>query len=186
MTAGEDSGAGGEALTTGRTVVGLFTRRANAEAAIRDLREAGFTGEQIGVALVEGIHSNEPATTVGVLTGGVVGSLLGLIGSMLIPGVGPILVGGVLASLVGAGVGAATGGLIGTLIDIGVHETDAQHFEAGLRAGGALVTVKAGSRTPQALSLLQRHEVDLGPKGGDRRIGQDEHYAGPERRLAGV
>ena len=38
------------AQTTSRTVVGLFKERARAEDAIRDLRKAGFAGEQIGVA----------------------------------------------------------------------------------------------------------------------------------------
>jgi hypothetical protein len=186
MTANQGDGSGGEALTTGRTVVALFSRRGNAEAAIRDLRQAGFSGDRIGVALAERTDADEQSATVGALTGGVLGSLVGLIGSLLIPGVGPVLVGGVLASLLGAGVGAATGGLIGALIDFGVHQTDAQHFEAGLRAGGALVTVNAGSRTPEALTILQRHEADLGPRGGERRIGRDEGYTGPERRLASV
>ena len=35
----------------GRTVVGMFTRRSDAEAAIRELKAAGFTDDQIGVAL---------------------------------------------------------------------------------------------------------------------------------------
>jgi hypothetical protein len=37
------------AQTTSRTVVGLFKERSRAEDAIRDLKEAGFTDEQIGV-----------------------------------------------------------------------------------------------------------------------------------------
>jgi hypothetical protein len=37
------------AQTTSRIVVGLFTEPARAEAAIRDLKEAGFTDDQIGV-----------------------------------------------------------------------------------------------------------------------------------------
>jgi hypothetical protein len=37
------------AQTTSRTVVGLFNERSRAEEAIRDLKEAGFSDEQIGV-----------------------------------------------------------------------------------------------------------------------------------------
>jgi hypothetical protein len=102
-----------------------------------------------------------------------------------------VLAGGGLASiLAGAGIGAATGGLIGALVGLGVPEEDARHFEEGFRAGGTLVTVDAGARTPQAVAILARHEVDLGPSGrtrfGDRRVKLDPAYAGPERRLVGV
>ncbi|HEX2250679.1 MAG TPA: general stress protein [Gemmatimonadales bacterium] len=184
-----------EALSTGRTVVGLFSQPAHAERAIRELKESGFTADQIGVATHDRLERPDPPTlsddesgaaTVGALTGGVIGSLVGLLGSLLIPGVGPILVGGVLASLLGAGVGAAAGGVIGALVDVGIPETDAEHFDAGLRAGGTLVTVNAGGRTDQALAILRRHEADLGPSSGERRSTADAGYQGPERRLAGI
>ena len=183
-------------FTTGRTVVGLFTRRSAAENAIRELRQSGFTEDQIGIAMHDRPDSLEAAagadtelaegTTVGALTGGIVGGLVGLLGSLLIPGVGPVLVGGVLASLVGAGLGATTGGIIGALVGVGVPEYDAAHFDTGLRAGGILVTVNAKGRTPQALAILQAHEADLGPSKGERRRIPAESYTGPERRLAGV
>src|SRR6185295_5008059 len=100
----EDSTLG----THGRTVVGLFTERSDAEQAIRDLKDAGFSEQQIGVAMQDreaqrrltedtGSTAAEGAAT-GALSGGVVGGLIGLLGSLLIPGVGPIVVGGVLAS----------------------------------------------------------------------------------------
>lgn len=201
MNSLDEGTSGGEALVTGRTVVGLFEKRSQAEAAIRELRQSGFVSDQIGLAMHDSDQQQEQAdsdgegitesataegATVGALTGGVVGSLVGLLGFFLLPGSGPILVGGVLASLVGAGIGAATGGIIGALMDMGVPEGDAQHFESGLRAGGTLVTVRAADRTPEALAILQRHEADLGPSKGERRSRQDADYAGPERRLAGV
>ncbi|HEX6107666.1 MAG TPA: general stress protein, partial [Gemmatimonadales bacterium] len=40
-----------EVETTGRTVVGMFGSRAQAEAAIRDLLDSGFPDERIGVAM---------------------------------------------------------------------------------------------------------------------------------------
>ncbi len=165
--------------TTGRTVVGMFRDRARAEAAIRDLKSAGFTEEQIGVAMQDrgrqddlaentGTRAAEGAAT-GALSGGVVGGLIGLLGSLLVPGLGPIVVGGVLAStLTGAGIGAATGGLIGALMGLGIPEEDARHFELGIREGGVLVTVEAGSRTGEALAILEHHGTDLGPSGGRR------------------
>jgi len=186
--------------TTGRTVVGMFASRAAAESAIRDLKAAGFTDDQIGVAAPEADRAEaarpaaasaaEGAAT-GALSGGVVGGLIGLLGSILVPGLGPLVVGGVLAStLAGAGIGAATGGLVGALMGLGIPEEDAHHFDQGLRAGGTLVTVSAGRRTDQALRVMQQHGVDLGPSGStapaERRGFPDPAYAGPERRLAGA
>jgi hypothetical protein len=207
---------------TGRTVVGLFGNRAHAEAAIRDLQAAGFPQDRIGVAVQERVEQGDllegggaaEGAAKGAVSGGVLGGLLGLLGSLLIPGVGPVVVGGVLAStLAGAGIGAATGGLLGVLVALGVPEEDARHFDGGLRSGGTLVTVDAGARTPEALAILQRHEVDFGPSGAlrfdgvdwsardnsapaaaaprayageERRVFLDPTYAGPERRAVGV
>jgi hypothetical protein len=179
--------------------VALFAHGEQAHAAIQELRQAGFAGEQIGIAMQDRYGQPQPLppradaeaddkteeATVGAITGGVLGSLVGLIGSLLIPGIGPILVGGVMASLVGAGVGAATGGLVGALSGFGVPEHDARYFDAGLRAGGTLVTVNVGARLEDALAILRRHEADLGI-GTERRAARDQPYTGPERRLAQV
>ena len=165
--------------TTGRTVIGLFAERASAEAAIRDLKDSGFKDDQIGVAHQDGDEQRDlldstgataaEGAATGALSGGVVGGLIGLLGSLLIPGVGPVVVGGVLAStLTGAGVGAATGGIIGALAGLGVPEEDARHFDHGLREGRILVTVNAGARTGEALTILERHGMDFGPSGAAR------------------
>jgi uncharacterized membrane protein len=171
-----------DGLTPGthdRTVVGIFADRADAEDAIRELKDAGFTDSQVGVALRDkdeqrqlientGSTAAEGAAT-GAISGGLVGGLIGLLGSLLIPGVGPIVAGGVLATtLAGAGIGAATGGIIGALIGLGVPEEDAQHFNRGLESGSVLVTVNAGDRLPAALEILERHNLDLGPSRGER------------------
>ncbi|HKT61054.1 MAG TPA: general stress protein [Gemmatimonadales bacterium] len=176
--------------TTGRTVVGLFARRQDADAAIRDLKAAGFRDDQVGVALQNREEQGdllEPEPTrakeaegaaAGAVSGGLVGGLIGLLGSLLVPGVGPIVVGGVLAStLTGAGIGAATGGIIGALMGLGVPETDARHFDQGLRLGSTLVTVDAGPRTSEALVILDRHGMDFGPSGTERFAAFD-HAAG--------
>jgi len=165
--------------THGRTVVGLFTDRSDAENAIRQLRDAGFTEQQIGVAMRDrdeqrqlmedtGTTAAEGAA-VGAVSGGVLGGLLGLLGSLLIPGVGPIVAGGVLATtLAGAGIGAAAGGIIGALMGLGVPEADAEHFDRGFRSGGILVTVDGSDRIPEAVAILQHNHADLGPSGIER------------------
>jgi hypothetical protein len=192
----------------GSTVVSLFPNRQLAEHAVRDLKLSGFTDEQIGVAMpdpngqrdhaeIESRSGNAAAE--GVLDGGLAGGLIGLLGSLLIPGLGPLVLGGVLASaLTGAGIGAATGGLVGLLVEMGMPQRDAEHFERGLRAGGVLLTISAPSRVAEALAIIQRHLPDLGitsslslsagnmPESSDRRCRHDPSYSGPERRLAAV
>ena len=210
--------------TTSRIVVGLFRSHAGAEAAVRELTAAGFAADRIGVAMQgdpgrENVGEGVGADTAdgaakGAVSGGLVGGLLGLLGSVLVPGLGPVVAGGVLASmLTGAGIGAATGGVLGALVALGLPDEDAQHFDSGIRSGGTLVTVDARERTPDALAIMARHEVDLGPSGAsryegldwitrdnavpaasapsaypgvDRRVFADPEYPGPERRLVGL
>lgn len=194
------------AETTGRIVVALFEQRTQAENAIRALKSAAFSNEQIGVATQDRVKSvlasDETAdgerladdATAGALTGGIIGGLVGLLSSLLIPGVGPLVVGGILASSVtAAGLGAAAGGTVGALLGMGVSEEEARYFDAGLRAGRTLVTVSSTDRLSEALEILRRHSADLGPLSprdlprrvpyrGQERRARTIGYAGPERR----
>ena len=199
---GSPRGAG----TPGVIVVALFEERSEAEDAIRDLKNAGFTNEQIGVATQGRIEAGEAPSegsaaddeagriveetasglaegaAAGALTGGVIGGLVGLVSSLLIPGVGPLVVGGILASaLMGMGVGAATGGLIGALVGMGVTEEDAKYFDSGLREGRTLVTVSNTDGASEALGILERHGADLGPS-KSRASKRSDQYGGQERR----
>src|SRR3954463_10207359 len=168
--------------TTSATVVGLFHNQADAERAIHNLKERGFSENQIGVAIKDrqqqkdliegtGTQAAEGATT-GAIGGGVLGGGIGLlagVGALAIPGVGPIIAGGTLAStLAGAGIGAAAGGLLGALVGMGIPEEDAQHFDQGFQAGGTLVTVNAGARADEARDCLSESGADLGTMGRSR------------------
>lgn len=198
-------------------VFGMFAESEDAIEAIRALQAAGFDSDRIGIAMQDravqaevieatGSEAAEGAKT-GAVSGGVVGGLVGLLGSLVIPGLGPIVVGGLLAStLTGAGVGALTGGLIGALIGAGASQEEAEHFDAGFRSGGTLVTVDATGRESEARSILTDAGADLGPswaleneadqatadeldfsyEGSERRRWSDPSYEGPERRLLGV
>ena len=163
--------------SVGGTVVGLFRDQPAAERAIQRLTAAGFTQEQIGVAVRDrerqdaitdetGTQAAEGAKT-GAVSGGVVGGVVGLlagVGALAIPGIGPIIAGGALAStLAGAGIGAAAGGLLGALVGMGIPEEDARHFEQGFKQGGILVTVNAGARSAEARRSLLESGADLGP-----------------------
>jgi hypothetical protein len=177
-----------------RTVAGLFPHRASAEQAIDALKAAGFTGDQIGMALRDrtaqgvlledtGVQVAEEAATTGALGGGLLGGLTGLligIGALVIPGLGPVVAGGVLATafgvaggtaVAGAGIGAAAGGVLGALAGLGMPESEARYFETGFRAGQVLVTVEAGTRVLEAMAILDRSGADTGPATGPGAIG---------------
>jgi uncharacterized protein (TIGR02271 family) len=176
------------------TVVGLFYERQQAEQAIQELKAAGFKDDQIGVLMQDknsgqqlaestGTKVSETAAS-GAIGGGVAGGVLGLlasIGALAIPGVGPIVAGGVLAStLAGAGIGAAAGGLLGALVGMGVPEEHAKYFEEGVRAGGILVTVEAGSRRDEAREILLGRGAEIEPASRTATAGSD---AGDTQRV---
>lgn len=170
------------------TVASTFADRDDALRAIEALKDAGFTSDQIGVALRDrtaqgemveesGTHAAEGAATGAVgggLLGGIVGWLVG-IGALAIPGIGPIVAGGALASafgiaggtaLAGAGIGAVAGGVVGALVGMGIPEEEARYFESGFRAGHTLVTVTAGAgRATEAVDILRAYGGDIGPAG---------------------
>jgi hypothetical protein len=168
---------------TSGTVAGMFTDRLSAEAAVQQLREVGFPEGQIGLA------ARDQEQVAGLLAG---------IGALSIPGIGPILAGGALAStLADEAAGTAAGGLLEILVDMGVPEKNARHFEQGFELGGILLTVQSDGRLPLAREILVDSGADIGPAywsrrndAGrsldifDRRRGEGEPYAGPERRLA--
>jgi hypothetical protein len=171
------------------TVAATFDDRLDAERAINALKDAGFAGDRIGVALRDrtaqgeiiedtGVSGSNVAggATAGALGGGLLGGLMGWlvgIGALLIPGIGPVIAGGALATafgvaggtaVAGAGIGAATGGVLGALVGLGIPEEEARHFETGFRSGHTLVTVEAGSdRATEAADILRAYGGDIGP-----------------------
>ena len=158
-------------MTRRTVVIGVFNDHSDAEAAIYDLQQMGFTDSDIGFAwrgereAVEG----DKNTGAKVGTGAIVGGILGAAAALLIPGVGPAIAGGILAPLLGAGatataagvagaaVGATAGGVVGALTSIGVPEEEATYYQGEFRQGRAIVTVKAGARYSEARDVLIRH-----------------------------
>lgn len=160
---------------TTRTIAAMFDRYDDAADAVRRLEGAGVTHSDISIVSnddahaqyrdAEGGHVSGTGTgaSLGTLLGGGAGLLAGL-GMLAIPGLGPVVAAGWLAStLVGAGIGAAAGGLVGSLTDVGVSETDAHAYAEGVRRGGTLVTVRADDRlTAQVTDILdQNGTVDM-------------------------
>ncbi len=168
-----------------KNVVGLFDSIRDAEAVVRDLRDAGVAEADISFAgrnpddatmqsneYIASGHSEAAegagfGATGGAVVGGLTGLLVGL-GVLAIPGVGPILAGGGLAAAlgstaVGAGIGAAAGGLLGALVGAGIPEEDAHVYAEGIRRGGALVMARVDeSLVDTALDIMERHNaVDI-------------------------
>ena len=146
-----------------QTVTALFDLYEEAADAVRRIEAAGVPHDAISLLSNDASHSQyygavpgdaDPmpdgqvggagaGASLGTLLGGGAGLLAGL-GLLAIPGLGPVVAAGWLAAtLVGAGVGAAAGGLVGSLTDIGVSETDAHVYAEGIHRGGTLLTVKA-------------------------------------------
>ena len=187
-----------------RAVAAVFNDRDEAEAAVRDLRDAGFNEDQLGVAMKDrraqkefmddtATEAGEGAAT-GAVSGGIVGGVLGLLagaGALLVPGVGPVVAAGWLgATIAGAAVGAAAGGIIGALVGLGIPESEARYFDERFRAGSILLTVRAGTRIGEAVMILREHGGDIGPAAtrefvsSQASTGESEpwRYRGPERR----
>lgn len=140
--------------------VGTFSSKHDAEAALNQLRESGFSMEQVSVLAKNGGNDEQLGGTtvndksseakegagVGAVTGTVLGGVTGLmigLEALLIPGVGPFLAAGTLATtLAGAGIGAAAGGLVGALANLGVPEDDARGYNDHISQGDYLVTVE--------------------------------------------
>jgi len=152
------------------TIVAVFQDRAQAQQAINELKRAGFREDQIGVTARDGkLHGAvagdgtgenyaAEAATAGVATGAGVGALWGLgIISGLLPAIGPAIAGGTLAALLSsAAAGAAAAGLAGALIGMGIPKEEAEFYESEFNAGRTIVTVNAGGKNAEALTIIRR------------------------------
>lgn len=148
------------------TAVGVFSEPALAEQAMTQLRNAGFTDEQIGFISRDPYitpsdsaedASNAPSTATGAVSGGVIGGVIGAVTSLLIPGFGPAIAGGILAAtLGGVALGALAGGFVGSLTHLGVPEHEARFYEGQLNEGRTVVTVNAPGRYGDAVRILRQ------------------------------
>ncbi|HEX6289979.1 MAG TPA: YsnF/AvaK domain-containing protein [Herpetosiphonaceae bacterium] len=178
-----------------KNVVGLFDNMSDAEAAVRDLRDAGFPSGDISFVAnnadnrysmdntsyttaddTEAAEGAGIGATGGAVLGGLAGLLVGL-GALAIPGIGPVVAAGTLATAlgttaVGAGIGAAAGGLVGALVGAGIPEEDAHVYAEGIRRGGALVAVQVATddEANRAADIMDRHNVvDIDERGSTYR-----------------
>ena len=157
----------------------VFDSHSEAEAAARDLRQAGVPDSALSVIARRQEESGDygdantheakekgEGALKGALGGAGVGALLG-IAALAIPGVGPLAAAGAIASgalpeaaAIGAGAGALAGGLSGMLTKHGVSEEDAGYYEERINEGGVFLSVDAsaaGVSADAVRDILQRN-----------------------------
>jgi uncharacterized membrane protein len=166
-------------LNSHMRAVGVFSTRAQAEAALAELKESNFPINQVSVIAKDGelpVADNkaQEGTTIGAIAGGTVGGVVGLIiglGTLAaIPGVGPVAFLGAaataLATTLTTGVlGATAGGLLGALIGYGIPEDQAKVYHDRIHRGEYFVMVEgseADIRQAEAVfSRWQIHELRI-------------------------
>jgi len=155
------------AVITRTVAVGVFPTREQAQQAISELKRAGFSEDDIGVAtrdaengdLAE--HHGESLAGEGAVAGAAAGASLGALWGLgivsgFLPAIGPAIMGGTLGALVAsAAAGAAAAGLGGALVGMGVPEEEAGFYEGEFHSGRVVVTVRARNRYDEAHRILQ-------------------------------
>jgi hypothetical protein len=164
-----------------KRAVGVFRQRSDAEAALTELRDAGFamdnvsiigkdTGNNLNAVSGTDLRGNkaDDGAKTGAATGAALGGLGGLLvglGALAIPGVGPVIAGGAVATalattLTGGAIGAATGGVAGGLVGLGIPEQKAQIYSDSINRGDYLVMVDGSEdEVRRAEPILKRHGI---------------------------
>jgi hypothetical protein len=178
-----------------RAVFCIANTQGQAEGIVDDLRNAGFSANDISVlfpdkrgsrdfAHEKGTKAPEGATT-GAATGGLLGGVLGWlagIGAIAIPGVGPLIAAGpIMAALGGAAVGAAGGGLVGALIGMGLPEYEARQYAEKLRSGNFLISVHTDTseERDRAKQIFERRNATDIASSGERSVDHQSRAAAP-------
>ena len=142
-------------------LTGSYRDYETADRAYADLRERGYTDDDIHVIMSEdtkkhyydrdvdqieikeGSKAMEGAgvgAAVGGTAGGVIGALAGVGGAVLIPGIGAIA-GPLAGALAGAGAGGAGGSLLGALVGAGIPEETAHAYQKDIEDGRVVMGV---------------------------------------------
>ena len=138
------------------TITALFDTRMEAETALAQLDQAGYTPAQVTMLITEesrGKHfgvEDKTKMAEGAATGATIAGLsaglflaLGSAGALLVPGLNLIVSGALIGGLAGLGAGAVGGGLIGALVGLGVPEHEAKLYDDTIRKGAILIAVEA-------------------------------------------
>ncbi|WP_375472185.1 general stress protein [uncultured Nostoc sp.] len=168
-----------------KRAIGVFSHRRDAEAAITELRDAGFSLNQVSIIAkdangqgIGGVHVDRNVGTgnkaddgakAGAATGGVLGGLTGLLvglGTLAIPGIGPVIAGGAVATalattLTGGAIGAAAGSIVGALAGLGIPEDRARVYGDRFQRGDYLVILDGTeAEIHQAEAILKHRGIE--------------------------
>lgn len=151
-------------------VPGVFSDRAKAEASLIELREIGFSDDELGVLVTdpETHHLIDDSTAQalkglghGVLVGAPLGAIAGLaLAAIAAPGIGVIGVGGALlfSGHIGALWGAVTGAYLGLTAEIHHLEDIEQKYQIALKPNEILVVVVSDSdRADTACEIMTKN-----------------------------
>jgi len=162
------------------TVVGVFEDRRQADKAVSELLNAGFSRDQIGVAMrygegeegFTGTDDEDSHAGSGAIAGALTGLGLGVLAGLgvmagVIPVIGPAIAAGTLGVIVSnAAAGAGIAGLVGALIGAGVPEHEAKYYHEEFEAGRTIVTVAAAGKADEATTILRRNGAyDMSTRG---------------------
>lgn len=153
-----------------KTVVAIFDNRDYAEKAARQIRDQGLRTEDISIVARQGDENDTGVTGAmragggpindnisdGVVSGGILGGLAGLLigaGSMVVPGLGIVAAAGPITGLLS---GAVTGGIVGGLVDLGIPEKRGKQYEADIKAGKILFSMRTDEEKVDSISSILR------------------------------
>ncbi|WP_338470856.1 general stress protein [Niallia sp. XMNu-256] len=135
-------------------VIGVYETEQQVAKVVENLKEKGYTTEEISVMAKHTDERSEiteevkPSTTDGAIAGATTGAAIGLAGiiaglsTVLIPGFGAVLATGPILTTVGGaivGANAGAGGLKNALIRIGISDEEAERYAKDAQDGKILV-----------------------------------------------
>ncbi|MDI2589154.1 general stress protein [Psychrobacillus sp. NEAU-3TGS] len=135
-------------------IFGVYENEQQAAEVVEELKEKGYTTEEISVIaknteeLSEITQEVKPSTRDGAIAGAVTGGAIGIAGviaglsTVLIPGFGAVLAAGPILTTIGGaviGANAGAGGLKHALMEIGVPDEEAERYSNDADEGKILV-----------------------------------------------
>jgi hypothetical protein len=151
------------------TVVGIFPDHLQAQQAINELHNQGFTDDQI--SSVAGDTPTTPDTavptaknskfveylSVGAAGGGVAGGIVGAAASLTISSFNQAIAGGIVAIIIGGVlVGAIAGGIVGVLISQWGPRAEADLLQPEAEPARTTITVNTPGREQEVADILRR------------------------------
>lgn len=148
-----------------QAVVGLFSSLNAARESAAQLRQSGFTIEEINIISKEKTNDNvvnnmgsDDSIADGTMAGGAIGGIGGLLlsaGALTIPGIGPIIAAGPIAATIAGAVG---GGITGGLIDWGIPSDKSEEYNNEVAYGKTLAVIKTdANKVQQAIQIMNQN-----------------------------